>query len=117
MDEPVAVRTTLAGRWGPVLIAATDRGVVAIEWLTTAVDFDATLARRLGGRVAESGTVEPGDNRENHLRNAANWVEAFLAGRQARNAPPFDLSDRPAWDQHVLEAVAEIGRASCRERV
>jgi O-6-methylguanine DNA methyltransferase len=108
MDEPVAVRTTLAGRWGPVFVAATDRGVVAIEWLTTEAAFDVAVARRLGGRVAQSGTVKAVGTRERHLQDASKWVEAFLAGRPTSSAPPVDLSDRPAWDQHVLEAVASI---------
>lgn len=108
MDEPVAVRMTLAGRWGPVLLAATDRGVVAIEWLTTEAAFDAAVARRLGGRIAQSGTGKSTGNREKHLRNGVKWVESFLAGRPAKNVPPCDLADRPAWDRHVLEAVATI---------
>lgn len=110
MDEPVAVRTTIAGRWGPVYIAATDRGVVAVEWLTTEQDFDTTVSRRLGGRVVQSGTDKSGGDREKHLRNGVKWVEAFLAGRSVKDKdrPPIDLRDRPTWDQHVLSAVATI---------
>jgi methylated-DNA-[protein]-cysteine S-methyltransferase len=108
MDEPVAIRTTFAGRWGPVFIAATDRGVVAIEWLTTEEAFDAAVSRRLGGPVVPAGTVRSKDQREKHLANGVKWVEAFLSGRPAQTTPPIDLADRPAWDQHVLEAVAAI---------
>jgi methylated-DNA-[protein]-cysteine S-methyltransferase len=108
MDEPVAVRTTLAGRWGPVFLAATDRGIVAIEWLTTEAAFDAAITKRLGGRVAPSGAAKGRGDREKHLQNGVKWVEAFLAGRRSRSAPPFDLHDRPEWDQHVLAAVASI---------
>jgi len=108
MGEPVAIRTTLAGRWGPVFIAATDRGVVAIEWLTTEAAFDAAVSRRLGGQVVQAGTVRSNGHREKHLANGVKWVEAFLSGRPAKNSPPIDLADRPAWDQHVLAAVAEI---------
>ena len=110
MDEPVAVRTTIAGRWGPVYVAATDRGVVAIEWLTTEEAFDAHVSHRLGGRVVQSGTVKSRGDREKHLKNGVKWVESFLAGRQVKDKdrPPIDLADRPAWDQHVLSAVATI---------
>jgi methylated-DNA-[protein]-cysteine S-methyltransferase len=108
MDEPVAVRTTIAGRWGPVYIAATDRGVVAIEWLTTEQAFEAMVSKRLGGRVVPSGTVKSKGNREKHLSNGVKWVESFLAGRPSKNPPPIDLADRPVWDQHVLGAVATI---------
>lgn len=108
MAEPVAVRTTIAGRWGPVYIAATDRGVVAIEWLTTEQGFDEMVAKRLGGPLAPAGTTRSKGDREKHLANGVKWVESFLAGRPARNPPPIDLADRPAWDQHVLGAVATI---------
>jgi O-6-methylguanine DNA methyltransferase len=108
MDEPVAIRTTVAGRWGPVYIAATDRGVAAIEWLTTEEAFEASILRRLGGAVARAGSVAPKGDRERHLRNAVKWVEAFLSGRPAKDHPPIDLIDRHAWDRHVLGAVADI---------
>ena len=108
MDDPVAVRTTIPGRWGPVYIAATDRGVVAIEWLTTEEAFDAAVSRRLGGVVAQAGSVKSKGKREKHLAEGVKWVEAFLSGRPARTNPPIDLSDRPAWDRTVLQAVAAI---------
>jgi AraC family transcriptional regulator of adaptative response/methylated-DNA-[protein]-cysteine methyltransferase len=110
MDEPVAVRTTFAGKWGPVFVAATDRGVVAIEWLTTEQAFDAAVSRRLGGRVVQAGTVKSHGNREKHLKNGVKWVEAFLSGRppKDKDRPPIDLADRNAWDRRVLEAVLTI---------
>ena len=108
MDEPIAIRTTLAGRWGPVFIAATERGVVAIEWLTTEEAFDAALTRRLGGPAAPVGTVRLKGQGEKHLTGGVRWVEAFLAGRPAKANPPIDLADRPAWDRRVLEVVAAI---------
>lgn len=108
MDDPVAIRTALAGRWGPVFIAATDRGVVAIEWLTTEEALDATVSRRLGGRVARAGTVKSRGRAEKHLNEGVKWVEAFLSGRPAKQTPPIDLADRPTWDQHVLGVVAMI---------
>ena len=108
MDEPAAISTTIAGGWGPVHIAATDRGVAAIEWLTTEEAFEASVVRRLGGPIARIGAARSGGNRERHLRNAVEWVEAFLAGRPPIDHPPIDLADRPAWDQQVLGAVAGI---------
>lgn len=108
MDEPIAITTTIGGSWGPIYLAATDRGVVAIEWLTTEEDFERSIARRLGGPVARAGTTRRGGPRENHLERAVEWLEAFLAGRQLPEHPPIDLADRPAWDRHVLEAVTAI---------
>lgn len=110
MDEPVAVRTTIAGKWGPVFVAATDRGVVAIEWLTTEQAFEAAVSRRLGGRVVAVGTVKSRGNRDKHLANGVKWVEAFLSGRplKDKDRPPIDLADRNPWDRRVLESVATI---------
>lgn len=110
MDEPVAVRTTFAGKWGPVFVAATDRGVVAIEWLTTEEAFDAAVTRRLGGRLVQTGTVKSRGNRERHLKDGVKWVDAFLSGRppKDKDRPPIDLGDRNAWDRRVLEAVLTI---------
>jgi O-6-methylguanine DNA methyltransferase len=113
VDDAVAIRSTLAGPWGPVHVAATARGVVAVEWQMTEAAFDETLSRRLGGRVAPA---KPGrsfggrafDRRERHLAGGVKAIEAFLAGRQAKPDVAFDLADRPAWDRRVLGAVAEI---------
>ena len=108
VDEPVAIRITLAANWGPIFMAATDRGVVAVEWLTTEEAFDAAVSSRLGGPIVAAGRIRSKGRHEKHLAGAARWVEAFLAGRPPRNAPPVDLADRPSWDRRVLEAVAAI---------
>jgi methylated-DNA-[protein]-cysteine S-methyltransferase len=113
MDDPVAIRTTLAGPWGPVHVAATDRGIVSVEWLTTEAAFDEALARRLGGRVVPP---KPGrsfggrafDRRERNLAAGVKAIETFLAGRPPRTDVPLDLADRPAWDRRVLGVVAAI---------
>ena len=41
-DNPV-IRTPVPGPWGPFHLAATERGVVAVAWLTTEPAFDAEL--------------------------------------------------------------------------
>ena len=108
MDDPVAIRITLAGPWGPVHVAATDRGIVAVEWLTTEAAFDAALARRLGGRVVGGENGRSFGRRERHLASGVKAVETFLAGRHARSDVTLDLADRPAWDRRVLGVVAAI---------
>jgi methylated-DNA-[protein]-cysteine S-methyltransferase len=108
MDAPVAVRTTLAGPWGPVHVAATDRGIVAVEWLTTDAAFDGGLARRLGGRVAVASPDRPGGRRERLLARGVDAVESFLAGRRETADVALDLADRPAWDRRVLAVVVAI---------
>jgi methylated-DNA-[protein]-cysteine S-methyltransferase len=108
MDQPVAIRTTLAGPWGPVHVAATDRGVVAVEWLTTDAAFDAELSRRLGGSVASAKGRGLFDRRERHLATGVKAVETFLAGRPPKGDVSLDLRDRPDWDRKVLGVVAAI---------
>lgn len=108
MDDPVAIRTTLAGPWGPVHVAATERGIVAVEWLTTEAAFDAVLGRRLGGRIVAAGTGRSFGRRERHLASGVKAIEAFLAGRHHKSDVTLDLADRPAWDRRVLGVVAGI---------
>jgi len=111
MEDPVAIRTTLAGPWGPVHVAATERGIVAVEWLTTEAAFDVALGRRLGGRVVLGKTGRSfgrRERRERHLDNGVKAVEAFLAGRLPKSEVSLDLMDRPVWDRRVLGVVAAI---------
>ena len=108
VDEPIAIRITLAASNGPIFVAATDRGVVAVEWLTTEEAFDAAVSSRLGGPVVPAGTIRSNGQWDEHLAEAAKWVEAFLAGRPPAGNLPVDLADRPLWDRRVLEAVAAI---------
>ncbi len=108
MDEPIAITTSVAGQLGPIYLAATVRGVVAIEWLTTEEALAASVVRRLGGPVARADAVHTKGERHRHLADAAAWLEVFLSGRPPRNRPSIDLDDRPVWDQRVLEAVTAI---------
>jgi methylated-DNA-[protein]-cysteine S-methyltransferase len=108
VPEPAALRTTIPGPWGPFHLAATERGVVAVAWLTTEPSFDADLTKRLGVEVENAREVWPGDPRRIHLDAALSALEGLLAGRPSRRAVAFDLADRPSWDRRVLEAVAAI---------
>jgi O-6-methylguanine DNA methyltransferase len=108
MTHPAAIRTTIPGPWGPLHVAATDRGIAAVEWLATGPAFDAALARRLGGPIVDASQVRAADPRRRHLDAAIAAVEALLAGEPPRPGLRFDLADRPAWDRGVLTAVAEI---------
>ena len=110
MSEPIAIATSLPGPWGPIHLAATDRGVVAVEWLVDGSRFEAGVRRRLGGSVEPASAPESAsrDPRVGHLRIAAVALEALLAGRPPSTLPPFDLADRPAWDRQVLLEVARI---------
>ncbi len=110
MDGQHAVRGTIAGPWGPLHVAATDRGVVAVSWGATVEAFDDGLTRRLGIPVV-AGVVETTERaagrRGRHLAAGISAIEALLAGRPLVT-PELDLADRPAWDRRVLAAVAAI---------
>jgi methylated-DNA-[protein]-cysteine S-methyltransferase len=108
MRELGAIRTSIPGPWGPFHLAATERGVVAVAWLTTAAAFEADLRRRLRAMVAEASEVPARDARRRYLDAAVTAVETLIAGRRPAQSLSFDLADRPAWDRDVLAAVARI---------
>ena len=105
--------SSLAGSpWGPVRIAATDRGVVALAILATPEAFAASLARRGIGPAIPEELAPDGAARE-LARSARAAVESMLAGQDCGlSALPGDWADRPAWDRTVLEAVRAIPRGS-----
>ena len=86
--------------WGPIHLAATDRGVVALETLAPRELFADRLALRLRSEIA-TGSHEI-------LDAAVAQVEAFVDGRRRSFDLPLDLDDRPAWDRAVFAAVREV---------
>lgn len=108
MDDRGAVLTTIAGPFGPLHVAATARGVVAVEWLTIDEAFEAALRRRGIVEIESASAVERDDPRRRNLDAAVAALDALTDGRSPRGAVALDLSDRPAWDRRVLEAVATI---------
>jgi O-6-methylguanine DNA methyltransferase len=108
MSGQGAIRMSFPGPWGPFHVAATSRGIVAIEWWTTEDAFVASVRRRVDGPVVPATEARPDDPRLAALRDATSAVDAVLAGRPVAPMLRFDLADRPAWDRHVLEAVATI---------
>ena len=108
MPDNAVIRTSIPGPWGPFHLAATDCGVVAVAWLTTESAFDAELAKRLHVPVENARDIPPTDPRRIHLDAGLASLEGLLAGRPIRRSVAFDLTDRPAWDRRVLEAVAMI---------
>ena len=90
----------VAAPWGPVNIAATSIGVVALEILAPRDGFVERLQRRLRRDV--------GSDPNPILDAAVVQVEEFLDGRRRAFDLPIDLTDRPAWDRNVLAAIREI---------
>ena len=96
---------TLPGPWGPYVVAATERGVVAAAWATTDDDFLAGLRRRLGPiELTRDGQAA------DLLAAARPTLQAILDGEPVESASiPIDLTDRPRFDQLVLGAVRAVG--------
>jgi O-6-methylguanine DNA methyltransferase len=108
MLDRAALRAAIAGPWGPLHLAVTDRGVVAVAWLTTVEAFEASLTRRGAAPVTDVALAASGDPRRSRLAAAIAALEGFLEGTAPTGAVPVDLSDRPAWDRAVLGEVAVI---------
>ena len=91
--------------WGPLRLAASARGLVALEQRLPEVEFITRLERRFGSvAMAPSGSPAAG-----HLAAAIAAAERFLDGElDAFDGLPVDLDDRPAWDRRVLAAVRAI---------
>jgi methylated-DNA-[protein]-cysteine S-methyltransferase len=86
--------------WGPVQVAVSDRGVVALETLSPREVFIAGLERRFRGDIGAG----PGGL----LDEVVGQLEEYIGGERRAFTVPIDLDDRPAWDRLVLAAVAEI---------
>jgi methylated-DNA-[protein]-cysteine S-methyltransferase len=109
-EDALAVVRTIAGPWGPLHLAATTRGIVAVESATTDDAFATAVARRLHGSVMPERYVAADDPRRIHLDRAAAAIADLVDGRPPGGTlPPIDLADRPDWDRRVLGAVQAIG--------
>jgi methylated-DNA-[protein]-cysteine S-methyltransferase len=107
-DGTVATMAIFDAPWGPIHVAATERGVAAIELMTHTDAFVARLERRLRLPVR---AFEGRDDRRSvgeWTRLALGALESYFAGRAVPDLV-LDLDDRPAWDRAVLGAVREVG--------
>jgi len=108
MEPRGSVWVAIDGPVGPLHVAATARGVVAVEQLTTDEAFTDSLRRRGKAPVEATADVAPDDPRRSRLDTGVMALEAFIVGSPAGRRPRLDLEDRPGWDQRVLTAVSEI---------
>ncbi len=106
-------------------VAATARGIVAVELMSSRESFAGGLERRLGRPVRwvqadleQDGTTDLDTVALGHLRAAAAAVEMAVSGdgdiADRFASLPVDLEDRPAWDRDVLAAVRVIPRGETR---
>jgi methylated-DNA-[protein]-cysteine S-methyltransferase len=103
--------------WGPIHVAASDSGVVALELMTPTDRFVAGLERRLGRDVVR-GRVGVG-RAEVRLDEAVGQVEAYLAGDRRAFDLAVDTAGLVAWDRLVLDGVRSIpfGRVTSYGRI
>lgn len=120
-QPPPVVATILDAPWGPIHVAASERGIAAVELLTTTDAFEAAVARRLRRPIRwTTGGERGGASRHLGALRAvvtellvvpAVAVPAVDAALERRiRAIPLDIDDRPAWDRAVLDAVRDIPR-------
>lgn len=103
------VTTSLAAPWGPIRLAAGPRGVVAVEQLTSAEEFDERLVRRFGTVPVPLGEPEADGASAGQASSARDAFQRFVAGDLgALDDLEVDLGDRPGWDRAVLGAVRTI---------
>jgi O-6-methylguanine DNA methyltransferase len=105
METVVAWTAEVPGPWSPIHLAVSAHGVVAVAWLTTADEVEASLSRRLRG-LAVPLADDPVGPRDCMAR-AADALAAVLEGHEPA-VVPVDLRDRPVWDRRVLDEVRRI---------
>lgn len=101
------VFTLVDAPWGPIHLAATDAGVVALELLTPTDRFVARLEGRLHSEVLPLRRAS-GLPARSVTDRAATDVEAYLAGTRRAFELPVDLTGKPEWDQLVLGGVQAV---------
>jgi methylated-DNA-[protein]-cysteine S-methyltransferase len=102
------VAASVSATWGPIHVAATDHGLVALDQLTSREAFEERLVGRFGAAPVDLAHVAGGPA-AGHVATAVAAVERFLGGDlESLDALPIDLEDRPAWDRLVLGAVRGI---------
>ena len=103
--------------WGPIHVAATDAGIVALEVMSPTDAFLEGLRQR----GLEPQSTGPGGSakRHNMLARAIVELEAYLLGEPRPLDLPIDLGPRRAWDRDVLGGVRSVpwGRVSTYGRI
>jgi hypothetical protein len=108
----------VAAPWGPVHVAATERGVVAVELMTTREAFADRLERRLhrpitwlddGGSEAEEGPA--GDDSPNLARGASSAIRSTWAIGPPGIAP-FSRRSGPSPEERSAATARSPGRSA-----
>jgi len=109
MARDEVLTASVAAPWGPVHLAATSRGLVAVDQLTSPEEFAARLETRFGRPAVGLVAAADAGPAARHLERARVALDSFFDGElSALDALPVDLEDRPGWDRLVLTAVRSI---------
>ncbi|CAL9580740.1 Methylated-DNA--protein-cysteine methyltransferase [Streptomyces sp. enrichment culture] len=103
------VWTVVAGRIGPLLLAATREGLVNVVFHATDEVRDRALERlasRLGGEPAELGSSTAEESTAAVLAEAVRQVEEYLAGGRRSFELPLDWSLISGFHREVLRELA-----------
>src|SRR5437867_2713991 len=91
----------VAAPWGPIHVAATERGLVALELLTPTEVFLARLERRFPDGVLRNTASGPATLL---LRRVADALQGYFRGSVRDLDLPVDLEGLSEWDRRVLRA-------------
>jgi methylated-DNA-[protein]-cysteine S-methyltransferase len=104
----VAVHAVYAAPWGPVHLAAGERGLAAVSLRQPEAEFVADVVKRLHGRVAEMSDPDvPAAWRATVDRTVAE-LDEYFAGRRTSFDIPVDLAGLSDWDRAVLGGAARL---------
>lgn len=94
-------------------LAATSRGLAALDQLVTDEAFIERLERRFGTTPVDMADAVRDELPLAHLRAATEGLARFIDGElDALDGIPIDLADRANWDQLVLGAVRGVPAGS-----
>jgi methylated-DNA-[protein]-cysteine S-methyltransferase len=106
-DRVHAAWLTVAGPWGPIQLAATDRGLVGLSILATPEGFAVEMARH-SDVIVDERDARGRDPAGVILADARRQLDQYFDGRRHDFDLPLDLRVRSDWDRLVLRGVAAI---------
>jgi methylated-DNA-[protein]-cysteine S-methyltransferase len=98
--------TVVASPYGPILLAVSGEGLVALAFQETEGAFRSSIERRTGGPVVDPAAADRATRRT--LDRARAELEAYLGGGSDGFTVPPVLTGLRAWDRRVLEAVRRV---------
>jgi len=103
---------TVPSPFGPVEIAATSHGVVAVALRTTSEAVSADVRRRLGRDESTADPAMDAATADRWLTEAGSQLDGYLDGTRTAFDLPLDLAGLSAWDRRVLEGVRTIAHGA-----